>query len=202
MTEQQLLAIMPHAGVLARLYQPHLEAAMAEFDITTPARQTAFLAQLAHESGELQRVEENLNYSAEALQRVWPNHFPDKNLANQYARQPQKIANRVYANRMGNGDERSGDGWRFRGAGLIQLTGRDNQAKCGAYFGLVPEQVGDWLRTREGACRSAGWYWRGRDLNPLADGGQFVLITKKINGGILGLADRQGYYMKAREAFA
>jgi putative chitinase len=201
MDEIDLLRIMPHAGVNARLYLPHLLNAMTEFDINTPARQSAFLAQLAHESGELKCVEENLNYSAEALMRVWPARFPPT-IAAGYARQPQKIANRAYADRMGNGNEASGDGYRYRGAGLIQLTGKDNQMRCGMQFGIQAEQVGDWLRTREGACRSAGWFWRSNDLNPLADGGQFVVITKKINGGINGLADRQAYYAMAKQVFA
>lgn len=192
---------MPHAQSRGERFAPLLTAAMEEFDIDTRARRAAFLAQIAHESAELRNVEENLNYSASGLMRVWPARFP-ADIAQAYARQPEKIANRAYANRLGNGDEASGDGWRFRGSGLIQLTGKSNQLGAALYFDRDPESIGDWLRSDEGACRSAAWFWRGRDLNPLADGGQFVLITKKINGGIAGLADRQAYYQRAKEVLA
>lgn len=202
MIEAQLRKIMPRSNHLARLYLPHLNAAMAEFDINTTARITAFLGQIAHESQELQRVEENLNYSADRLLQVWPTRFPSRNIANQYARQPMKLANYVYADRMGNGPPESGDGWRHRGVGLIMRTGKAEHQKVADYFKIALDQIGDWMRTPEGAARSAAHFWRGKDLNPLADGGQYVLITKRINGGILGLADRQGYYMTAREVFA
>ncbi len=196
LTLEDLKAIMPAAGARAATFLDPLNAAMEEFDITTPARQAAFLAQIGHESGSLAAVSENLNYSADGLLRVFPRYF-DATTAAEYARKPERIANRVYANRMGNGDEASGDGWRNRGAGLLQNTGNDNHARIALAFGIPRAEVGDWLRTPEGACRAAGLFWRDNGLNQLADAGDFVRITKRINGGTNGLEDRMAFHDRA-----
>jgi putative chitinase len=174
---------MPNSASVAPMYVGSLSAAMQEFGITTELRIEHFLAQLAVESGQLRAVQENLNYRAEGLMRTWPTRFPTRAIADAYARKPEAIANKVYANRMGNGDEASGDGWRYRGAGLIALTGLTNQAKCAKYFGIPTEKVGDWLRTPEGACRSAGWFWKTHGCNELADANDIDGISDTINIG-------------------
>lgn len=161
---------------------------MVSSGITTPKRIAAFLGQVAEESARFSVLTENLNYSAVALRNSWPSHF-DNDDANDYARQPERIANRAYADRMGNGDEVSGDGWRYRGAGLIQLTGKDNQSKFAAACG-VSGDVGDYLRTGKGAAQSACWYWSTNNLSALADGWQITELTKRVNGGTNGLTDR------------
>lgn len=201
-TLEQLLTAVPAAAKLrtAQFVGP-LNSAMAEFGIDTPIRQAAFLAQVFHESGNLSAVDENLNYSAEALQRVWPNRF-DAGTALAYARKPEKIANKVYANRMGNGDEASGDGFKHRGAGLIQLTGKANQAACAAALGLSNDLVGAWLKTEEGASRSAGWFWKKCNANVYADKGDFDGVSDVVNlgrktdkaGDAIGYAHRQSLY--------
>lgn len=181
-----------------------------KFGIDTPARITHFLAQVMHESGALKFVEENLNYSADALLRTWPKRFTAATAA-AYARKPQKIANLVYANRMGNGSEASGDGWRFRGRGFIQLTGRANYQ---AYAGSEHCQ-GDlmahpeWLALSPGNLKSAMWFWQSRGLSETADlddGGKMgesivERITRKVNGGTLGIAQRKLYYRKLKREF-
>ena len=170
-----------------------LNHACIEFDISTAQRIAAFVAQCAHESGNLKFVKENLNYSAQGLCRTFGKYFtPDT--AQKYNRNPEAIANRVYANRMGNGPEESGDGWRFRGRGLIQLTGHDNYVKCGQGLDVDLTNTPDYLETPEGAARSAGWFWDSRDLNKLADIGDLKTMTKKINGGFIGLEDRITHY--------
>lgn len=202
MTPDDLLKIMSYAKPRVAAFFTPLVAAMDEFDINTPARQAAFLSQVGHESGQLASVEENLNYSVNALMRTWPNRFPNAVIAASYAKQPEKIANFVYANRMGNGGPETGDGWRYRGAGLIQLTGKDSQRECADYFGIGVDKIGDWLRTPEGACRSAAWFWKTHGLNELADAGDQVKVTRRINGGTNGLADRLALFEKAIEVLA
>lgn len=172
---------------------------MREFDINSPARQASWLAQVGHESAHLACVEERLNYSADRLMVVWKSRFPDLASATPYARNPERLANKVYAGRMGNGNEASGDGWRHRGAGFIQLTGKENQTLCADFFDIPVAEVGDWLRQPEGACRSAGWFWATHGLNTLADKGDQVGITRRINGGIVGLADRLALFETAKK---
>ena len=175
---------------------PWLNMTMLKYDINTLQRQAMFLAQLAHESGNFKHVSENLNYSAEALRRVFKKYFLTDELALMYARQPEKIANRVYANRMGNGDEASGDGWKYRGRGLIQLTGKDNYAafslKANNNALLEPDSVAE----PELAAMSAGWFWDTNGLNKLSDMGDVRAATRRINGGFNGLADREAKYNK------
>ena len=186
-------------GVAWRFAGPITDT-MARFEINTPLRQAAFLAQTAHESGLFTRLEEDLDYSAGALLATWPLHFNTAN-AGAYAHNPQKIADRAYADRMGNGDEASGDGWRFRGRGLIQLTGKDDYRDCGLGLDLDLLVNPDLLLTPENAALAAGWEWGRSDLNALADKSRFVEITRAINGGLIGEEDREELYQKAREAF-
>lgn len=155
--------------------------------ITTKERIAAFLAQCGHESAGFTRIEENLNYSTDGLLITFRKHFPTRLLAATYARDQEAIANRVYANRMGNGPERSGDGWRFRGRGCIQITGRDNYTALAHDLGLSLDTVTSYLRTTTGALESACWYWKRHDLYDL----DFITMTRKINGGLNGLEDRQ-----------
>lgn len=177
-------------------WMPWLNMAMDKYGIDTPVRQAMFLSQLAHESGNFRHVVENLNYSAEALQRVFGRHFPTPEIAQAYARQPERIANRAYANRMGNGDEASGDGWRYRGRGLIQLTGKDNYSRYAAHTGVNVVADPDLVATPEYAADSAGWFWSANRLNQLADTGDVRAVTRRINGGFNGLADREAKYDK------
>jgi putative chitinase len=159
-----------------------------KYDINTPQRQACFLAQVMHESNSFKTLSENLNYSAAALMRTWPSRFPDLVTAEQYANNPEKIANKVYAGRMGNIEE--GDGWKYHGRGLIQLTGRENYGNFGNNASVDVLSNPDLLLTPEYACLSASWYWNKRNLNQLADNMDIEGITKKINGGTLGLEDR------------
>lgn len=167
---------------------------LAEYEINTPRRVAAFLAQCGHESGGFVFVSENLNYSASGLMRVFPRYFPTPELAKQYERNPKRIASRVYANRMGNGDEASQEGWLYRGRGIIQLTGKNNYFWFAASLDLTPEQAVEYLETFEGAAQSACWFWETNKLNALADSGDFVGLTKRINGGTIGLKDREHHY--------
>lgn len=162
-----------------------------------PARLAGFLAQTAHESGGFNFIKENLNYSKDGLRKIFGKYFPNDEIANAYARQPEKIANRVYANRMGNGPEESGDGYRFCGRGLIQLTGRQNYTKLAEDLGISVEETALYLETPNGAVSSAGWFWDNNNLNQYCDKGDFVTLTKRINGGTIGLADRQHHFDEA-----
>jgi putative chitinase len=176
-------------------YTNSLDKAMLEFSINTSLRQRMFLSQVLHESGMLTASEENLNYSEQGLLKTFKKYF-DRSRAAKYARNPQRIANRVYANRMGNGSEDSGDGWRFRGRGLIQLTGRDNYIACGNELDVDLIKNPDYLLTPIGAARSAGWFWESRKLNRLADLKDLETNTKIINGGFNGLEHRKSLYLK------
>ena len=174
-----------------------LNATFERFDIMNPLRKAAFIAQCGHECGNFRMLEENLNYRAETLMKLWPKRFPTLEFANQYAKNPKKIANMVYANRMGNRDEASGDGYRFRGRGCIQLTGHANYDHAGQALGedfvMQPELVA----TPMYAALSAGFFWNTHKLNVLADNRDIKMMTKRINGGFIGLADRERHYNKA-----
>ena len=161
------------------------------FKINTPNRQAAFVAQCGHECGNFRVLEENLNYRAESLMKLWPRRFPTLEIANAYARNPKKIANMVYANRMGNRDEASGDGYRFRGRGCIQLTGYANYYHAGLAVGQDFVMEPDLVATPTYAAMTAGWFWDTHDCNRLADSGDMRGMTKKINGGLIGLDDRE-----------
>lgn len=171
-----------------------------EYSINTPRRIAAFIAQCAHESGGFMVLKENLNYKPETLRRIFPKYFPTDAIANDYCSRLQKqmhIANRAYANRMGNGDESSGDGWRFCGRGLIQLTGRNNYQAFADSLEMNINDVPEYLATFEGAAQSACWFWETNSLNEFADKGDMLMLTKRINGGTLGLSDRISHYNHA-----
>lgn len=157
-------------------------------------RIAAFLAQTAHESGGFSTIQENLNYSAKGLMGIFKKYFPNEELAKQYERKPEKIANRVYANRMKNGPEESGDGYAFRGRGLIQLTGRDNYTRFAKSIGKELIEAVKFLETPRGATVSAGWFWDTNKLNIYCDKEDFIGLTKRINGGTIGLEDRKHHY--------
>jgi len=166
-----------------------LNETFAKYDISTPKRQAAFIGQCMHESGGFKFLKENLNYSAKALMATWPSRFPDIDTAEKYEHQPEKIAGKVYVGRMGNQTEE--DAKKYIGRGLIQLTGKENYANCGLGLGVDLLGNPDWLATPKYAALSAGWYWNKRGLNALADIGDIDGMTKKINGGSIGIADRK-----------
>lgn len=200
-SREQLAKFFDHtpANVIDRYVEP-LNHALILFQIDTPGRIAMFMAQVGHESGGLTQIQENLNYRAERLPVVFPRYFRDVD-PNAYARNPEKIANRVYANRMGNGPESSGDGYRYRGRGLIQLTGHDNYARFANDMSMSVEEAVEYLSTPDGAAVSAAWFWSKNGLNEIADRGDVVAATKKINGGTIGLADRQAHYSEALHIF-
>ncbi len=169
----------------------------SEYGINTPVRLAAFVAQCAHESANFKFLRENLNYRAESLMRTWPRHFPTIEIARQYEKKPEKIANRAYANRMGNGDESSGDGWRYLGRGLIQLTGKENYTWFAASLNMEVDDVVEYLGTFEGAVQSACFFWESNELNKWADKKDIVTLTKRINGGTIGLEDRIKHFNHA-----
>ena len=188
------------ATVLAKYVEP-LNKIGDHFDLfENPKRMAAFLAQIAHESGGFNFVKEGLSYSAASLTKTWPRRFPTLAAAQPYARNAEKTANKVYANRMGNGTEASGDGFKCRGRGLIQLTGKDNYSRFAKSIGKTLNEAVAYLETAEGAVASAGWFWDANKLNVYADKGDFVGLTKRINGGTIGLADRKHHYDIALKA--
>ena len=173
-----------------------LNASMAINGIDTKDRICGFLSQAGHESGHFKVKVENLNYSQAGLRKVFPKYFPDDATAFRYARQPAAIANRVYGGRMGNGNEQSGDGFKYRGRGYIQLTGKNNYIACGKDIGVDLIADPDYLLTPSGAVQSAVWFWVKNGLNALADKKDVLAMTKRINGGTIGLAERQALYNK------
>lgn len=198
-TVQQLLQILPNAGQVAGVFAPVLNTAMSRYQIVGAKRIAAFVAQVGHESGHLTRLEENLNYSADALRKTWPSRF-DMNLANAAARNPEQIANIAYGNRMGNTE--LGDGWKYRGRGLIQITGKNNYHSCGEALGLDLLAHPELLEKPQHACMSATWFWATNGLSRLADAGKFDAITQRINGGQNGAAGRQALYGHALKVLA
>ena len=171
---------------------------LPEYNINTPERVAAFIAQCAHESGNFRFLQENLNYKAESLTKTFKKYFPTLESAQPYAKKPQMIANKVYANRMGNGDEASGDGFRYLGRGLIQLTGKNNYTFFAASVGIENmDECVEYLGTFEGAVQSACFFWENSNLNQWADKGDILTLTKRINGGTIGLEDRIKHYNHA-----
>lgn len=195
-TESQLKELIPRNRYVSNWCRA-LNTLLPDYEINTSERIAAFLAQCIHESGGFEFLRENLNYKATSLVKVWPRHFPNLDIASQYERNPQKIANRAYANRMGNGPEESGDGWRYCGRGLIQLTGKSNYELFAESIETPVEQIPEYLETFEGAVQSACWFWETNNLNSLADRRDIVGLTKKINGGTIGLEDRKKHYEHA-----
>jgi putative chitinase len=171
-----------------------LNATFAKYDITTPIRQASFIGQCAYESNNFTKLEENLNYRPETLMKIWPSRFPDLSTAMKYAHQPQLLANKVYAGRLGNNQEN--DGWNFHGRGLIQLTGRENYDNCGKAISVDLINQPSLLADPNYAAISAGWFWNKKGLNALADAGDYETMTKRINGGLIGLDDRKAKIAK------
>jgi len=167
-----------------------IQEILPDYEIDTPARVAAWLGQTAHESGGYRALRENLNYSDKGLMGTFKKYFPTQESTVGYVRQPEKIANKIYANRMGNGDERSGDGFRYRGRGLIQLTGKTNYTNFAMSIEEDLADVVPFLETYEGAVQSACWFWESNNLNVEADAGDIKKMTRKINGGYIGLEDR------------
>jgi len=178
-----------------------LNATFVKFGINTPRQQAAFLGQCGHECGNFKVFEENLNYRAETLCKLWPKRFPTLEFAKQYERNPRKIANSVYSNRMGNRDEASGDGYRFRGRGAIQLTGYSSYFHAGQALGVDFVSNPDLVATPLYALLTAGWFWSTHGCNELAEAANWVGLTKKINGGTIGLDDRVAHTSLALNVF-
>lgn len=199
LTLDQLKQLIP-GNKYVTYWHNALTQLLPDYEINTPERIAAFIAQCAHESGNFTALKENLNYRAETLRRLFPKYFPNDDIARDYASRPNKqeaIANRIYANRMGNGPEASGDGYRYRGRGLIQLTGKENYSWFAASLEISVEEASEYLETFEGAAQSACWFWETNKLNQWADKGDIVTLTKRINGGTIGLDDRIKHYKHA-----
>jgi len=196
LSKAQLAQIIPGNPYLDHWHHA-LEQALPDYDINTPSRVAAFLAQCAHESGGFRALKENLNYKAASLRRVFPKYFPNDDLATSYAGKQEMIANRVYGNRMGNGPEESGDGYKYCGRGLIQLTGKSNYQAFADSIETPVEDIPEYLATFEGAVQSACWFWESNNLNQFADKGDILTMTKRINGGTIGLEDRTKHYEHA-----
>jgi len=196
LTQGQLEQMVPGNPHIDHWYSA-IAQCLPDYDINTPPRVAAFIAQCAHESGGFRAIKENLNYRAVTLRKVFPKYFPNDDLANTYAQKPEMIANRVYGGRMGNGDEHSGDGFRYCGRGLIQLTGKQNYQSFADSLEMSVEDVPEYLATFEGAVQSACWFWENNNLNQWADKGDILMLTKRINGGTIGLEDRIKHYNHA-----
>jgi putative chitinase len=196
---QQLKQLLPKNPYVDHWHQA-LSQLLPDYEINTAQRIAAFVAQCSHESAGFTALKENLNYKAATLRKIFPKYFPSDDLANAYANMPNKqeaIANRVYASRMGNGDEHSGDGYRYCGRGLIQLTGKSNYQSFADSLEMNVEDVPEYLATFEGAAQSACWFWESNNLNQWADKGDILTLTKRINGGTIGLEDRIKHYEHA-----
>ena len=199
LTKDQLSELLPGNPYLDYWYHA-LEQLLPDYDINTPQRIAAFIAQCSHESGGFRVLKENLNYRAVSLRKIFPKYFPDDTIANHYASLPNKqeaIANRVYGGRMGNGPEASGDGYRYCGRGLIQLTGKQNYEEFAMSIETPVEEIPEYLATFEGAAQSACWFWEKNNLNKWADAGDIKELTRRINGGYIGLEDRIKHYNHA-----
>jgi putative chitinase len=199
-TEDAVRQLIPKVKNFEEWYSNLLNI-LPEYDIDTSARVAAFMAQCGHESGGFTVMQENLNYSAKGLVGTFKKYFPTEAQAKLYERRPEMIANRVYANRMGNGDEASGEGWYFRGRGIVQITGKNNYTKCSQslFESNVLVENPDLLLETEYAIHSACWFWSAARLNELADIGDMKTMTKRINGGFIGLEDRINHYNHAIE---
>jgi len=198
LTTEQLIKIVPNTHNVDTLCSV-LNKVLPSYGINTKNRIAGFLAQCAVESAEFNVLEENLNYGAQGLMSTWKSKFPTIDIANQYARQPDKIANYVYANKLGNGPESSGDGWKFRGHGVIQLTGKDSHLLFAKYRNISLDQALEILKTLEGAVMSGCYYWNSRNLNAAADADDIKKMTLLVNGpALLHLDKRTEYYNKAK----
>jgi putative chitinase len=199
-TREQLQQIIPRNPYIDQ-WVSALNQLLPDYGIDTPQRVAAFLAQCAHESGNFVFLKENLNYKWVSLRKVFPKYFPTDDLAQAYEKQPERIANRIYGSRMGNGDEASGDGFRYCGRGLIQLTGRNNYDAFAESIETPVEEIPAYLETFEGAVQSACWFWETNNLNQFADTDDIKTMTRRINGGFIGLEDRIKHYEHAKHVF-
>jgi len=198
LTKQQLKQLLPKNPYIDQWHNA-LSQLLPDYQINTAQRIAAFIAQCAHESGGFMVLKENLNYRPESLVKLFGKYF-DLPTAQRYCAMPNKqeaIANRIYANRMGNGPEESGDGYRYCGRGLIQLTGKSNYQAFADSLEITPDEASEYLRTFEGAAQSACWFWENNNLNQFADKGDILMLTKRINGGTIGLEDRIKHYNHA-----
>ena len=200
-TAEQIKEVCPNAKQeIVDAVANNLDLLSEYYDINTPLRLAHFLAQCAHESGGFRLMKENLNYSADGLNKIFPKYFKNAGRdANAYARNPEKIANVVYASRMGNGPPESGDGWKFCGRGLIQLTGRNNYESLAETLEMTLDETVEYLETAGGALESAAWFWANNGLNEIADADDIVRATKKVNGGTIGLEDRKEHLEEFKE---
>ena len=199
LTLDQLKQLLPKNPYVDHWHNA-LSQLLPDYEINTSRRIAAFIAQCSHESANFTALKENLNYRWQTLRKLFPKYFPTDELAQQYASLPNKqeaIANRIYGGRMGNGPEETGDGFRFCGRGLIQLTGKQNYTWFAASLGITVEEASEYLQTFEGAAQSACWFWETNKLNQWADAGDMVTLTKRINGGTIGLDDRIKHYEHA-----
>ena len=196
LTKEQLKQLLPKNPYIEQWHHA-LSQLLPDYEINTPQRIAAFIAQCAHESGGFLFLSENLNYKAESLLKVFPKYFKDMATAKAYEKKPEKIANKIYADRMGNGNEASGDGYKYRGRGLIQLTGKTNYTWFAASLEISAEEAAEYMQTFEGAAQSACWFWETNNLNQWADKGDIEKMTKIINGGTIGLEDRKKHYAHA-----
>ena len=203
LTKDQLQQLLPKNPYIDHWHHA-LSILLPDYEINTPQRIAAFMAQCAHESGEFTALKENLNYKPATLRKLFAKYFPTDALAEEYCAKPNKqeaIASRIYANRMGNGDEASGDGYKYCGRGLIQLTGKSNYVAFADSLEITPEEAAEYLATFEGAAQSACWFWETNNLNKWADAGDIVKMTKIINGGTIGIDDRIKHYENALRIF-
>ena len=199
LTKEQLKELLPKNPYIDHWHHA-LSILLPDYEINNPKRIAAFVAQCSHESGGFMILKENLNYKAASLRKLFGKYFPNDDIANEYASKPNKqeaIANRIYASRMGNGDEASGDGYKYCGRGLIQLTGKSNYIAFADSLEITPDEASEYLATFEGAAQSACWFWETNNLNQWADKGDIVTLTKRINGGTIGLDDRIKHYEHA-----
>lgn len=201
LTSAQLAQLLPGNDYIDQWYAA-LCKILPDYDITSTNRVAAFIAQCAHESGNFKFLKENLNYRSETLTRVWPKYFPNATIADQYAHNQEAIANRAYANRMGNGNEASGDGYKYCGRGLIQLTGKNNYQAFADSIQTAIELIPEYLATFEGAVQSAAFFWETNNLNQYADTSDILTMTKRINGGTLGLDERIKNYQIALQVLS
>jgi putative chitinase len=199
LTIEQLKQLLPKNPYVDHWYDA-LSKLLPDYEINTPKRIAAFIAQCSHESGGFTALKENLNYKPATLRKLFSKYFPNDALAEEYCAKPNKqeaIASRIYASRMGNGNEASGDGYKYCGRGLIQLTGKSNYIAFADSLQISPEEASDYLATFEGAAQSACWFWESNNLNQWADKGDILTLTKRINGGTIGLEDRIKHYEHA-----
>lgn len=195
---EQLKQILPNNKNIVQLTNI-LNNELTKYNINTKNRIAGFLGQCAVESMEFNVLEENLNYGSQGLMSTWPSLFPTEQLADQFARQPEKIANHVYANKLGNGPESSGDGWKYRGRGAIQITGKSEYSHFAQFVNMTTDQAVEYVKTLEGAIVSACYYWHSRNINGAADMDDIRKMTMLVNGPrLLGLDKRTSYYNKAK----